>query len=264
MSNLIINFNIPGGNGKIVELTENGTLLPLDSKYGSVISTLSMNKIVEYCNEAKHLIDVYQISTKNNLGEKEISQRIIMENNYSPYSYDTDYFIVDMEFNDGKQFDLVALKWESTSIAHKTKCCQIALIETKQGYSTLRSSKANPGIQRHYSDYMEFIKAKDIEDFKNDMLKIFKQKCLLGLIRGINGKNDDLIVDMDTKFNLLEDIEFIVVLANYKPASRNLGNEMSGMPDDNLCKFATSSFMGYGLYKNYILNFQQFKDNIIK
>ena len=86
-----------------------------------------------------------------NLGEKEISQRIVLENNYSPYSIDTDYFIVDMEFNDGKQFDLVALKWESTSSAHKTKRCTLALIETKQGYSTLRSSKDNPGINRHHS-----------------------------------------------------------------------------------------------------------------
>ena len=163
-----------------------------------------------------------------------------------------------MEFNDGKQFDLVALKWEATKTAHQTKKCTLALVETKQGYKTLRSSKVNPGLNHHYSDYMEFVQSDGIKDFKNDMLEIFKQKCILGLINGINGENDNLKVDANTKFQLSEDIEFVVILANYKQASRNLANELKEIPKDNCCKFSQSSFMGYGLYSDYMLNFEQF------
>lgn len=244
--------------GKLFELYENGTLVSLDDQYGTTQTVLSIDNIIQYSQEAKHLIDRYQTKVKRNLGEKEISQRIVQENNYSPYSIDTDYFIVDMEFNDGKQFDLVALKWEATKIAHQTKKCTLALLETKQGYKTLRSSKDNPGLNRHYSDYMEFVQSDGIEDFKNDMLEIFKQKCILGLINGINGENDNLNVDANTKFQLSEDIEFVVILANYKQASRNLANELKEIPKDNCCKFSQSSFMGYGLYSDYMLNFEQF------
>lgn len=249
--------------GKLFELYENGTLIPLDNQYGTTQSVLSIDNVISYCQEAKYLIDRYQTSTKRNLGEKEISQRIVLENNYSPYSIDTDYFIVDMEFYDGKQFDLVALKWESTSSAHKTKRCTLALIETKQGYSTLRSSKDNPGINRHYSDYIEFVKSSGIEDFKNDMLEIFKQKCILGLINGINGKDDKLKVDKDTQFQLSKDIEFVVILANYKQASDNLINELDEMPKDNVCKFSVSSFMGYGLFSKSIFDYTEFRKQIL-
>lgn len=244
--------------GKLFELYENGTLVSLDDQYGTTQTVLSIDNIIQYSQEAKHLIDRYQTKVKRNLGEKEISQRIVQENNYSPYSIDTDYFIVDMEFNDGKQFDLVALKWEATKTAHQTKKCTLALLETKQGYKTLRSSKDNPGLNRHYSDYMEFVQSDGIKDFKNDMLEIFKQKCILGLINGINGENDNLKVDANTKFQLSEDIEFVVILANYKQASRNLANELKEIPKDNCCKFSQSSFMGYGLYSDYMLNFEQF------
>ena len=244
--------------GKLFELYENGTLVSLDDQYGTTQTVLSIDNIIQYSQEAKHLIDRYQTKVKRNLGEKEISQRIVQENNYSPYSIDTDYFIVDMEFNDGKQFDLVALKWEATKTAHQTKKCTLALLETKQGYKTLRSSKVNPGLNRHYSGYMEFVQSDGIKDFKNDMLEIFKQKCILGLINGINGENDNLNVDANTKFQLSEDIEFVVILANYKQASRNLANELKEIPKDNCCKFSQSSFMGYGLYSDYMLNFEQF------
>lgn len=250
--------------GKLFELKENGDMSPLDSEYGSTTTAICLEKIETYCQQAKSLIDKYQTKIKCNLGEKEISQRIVLENNYSPYSYDTDYFIVDMEYNDGKQFDLIALKWESTQSAHRTKKCKIALLETKQGISSLRTSITNPGILRHYSDYSDFINSSCIEEFKNDMLMIFKQKCILGLIRGINGENDSLKVDEDTEFKVSSDIEFIAILANYKPASDNLENELDEMDENNNCRYALSSFMGYGLYSKYLLNHNELKKYLNK
>lgn len=247
--------------GKLFELFEDGTMNTLDERYGTTDVTLCIDSLITYCQQAKHLIDKYQTTVKNNLGEKEISQRIVMENNYSPYSYDTDFFIIDLEFNDndGSQFDLVALKWESTSSAHRTKQCQIAILETKQGISTIRTSNSNPGLNRHYADYIEFLKSDSLDEFKNDMIEIFKQKCILGLIKGINDNNKGLKVDENTKFQLSKDIEFITVIANYKSASDNLNNELDEMPENNTCKFALSSFMGYGLYSKSILDYTNFK-----
>ena len=253
--------------GKLFELFEDGTMLPLDDKYGTTEMTIGIDSLTTYCQQAKYLIDKYQTTVKKNLGEKEISQRIVMENNYSPYSIDTDYFIIDMEFNDGNQFDLVALKWDSTRSAHITKRCVIALLETKQGISSLRTSKMNPGIKRHYTDYQEFLKSDSIDEFKNDMIEIFKQKSILGLINGINGingKKDTLKVDESTKFKLSKEVEFIVILANYKQASEEITNELNEMPEDNDCKFAVSSYMGYGLYSNSILNYTHFKTLVRK
>jgi len=246
--------------GKIIELKENGELSPMDKQYGLVTSSLSIKNIVNYCNEAKHHINVYQELNKCNLGEKEISQRIVMENNYSPYSYDTDYFIIDMEYNDsnGNQFDLVALNWPSTSQAHKTRKCKIAIIETKQGMLSLKTSKENPGIKRHYEDFNKFISSKEIEDFKADMMMIFRQKCMLKLIKGINDSPKALKVDGNTNFILNHEIEFIAILANYKKASEQLINELKELPKDNKCRFATSSFMGYGLFDSDMFDYNQF------
>jgi hypothetical protein len=245
--------------GKLFELFEDGNMSPLDSQYGTTDGELSIGSLTSYCQQAKHLIDTYQITVVNNLGEREISQRIVMENNYSPYSYDTDYFIIDMEFKHDYQFDLVALKWESTKSAHRTKKCKIAILETKQGISTIRTSNSNPGLNRHYADYIEFLKSDSLDEFKNDMIEIFKQKCILGLIKGINDNNKGLKVDEKTKFQLSKDIEFITVIANYKSASDNLNNELDEMPENNTCKFALSSFMGYGLYSKSILDYTNFK-----
>lgn len=245
--------------GKVLELSEAGVLSPLDAKYGKINAALTINNVASYCMEAKHLIDIYQNSTKNNLGEKEISQRIVMENNYSPYSYDTDYFIVDMEYNDGFQFDLIALKWPSTAQAHKSKECSISIIETKQGINTLRTTNDNPGINEHYSDFTEFIKNNDMTQFCSDMLMIFKQKCILGLIKKINEPSSSLKIDLDTQFALqYNQMEFVAVLANYKKASSRLIDELKSMPQNNECKFATSSFMGYGLYLDNIVEYKEF------
>lgn len=236
--------------GKLFQLYQDGKLIPLDLQYGCTTAPASIDTLLRYCQEAKSLIDQYQTNTKRNLGEKEISQRMVMENNYSPYAPDTDYYIIDMEFNDGYQFDLVALKWASTSSARRTGKCSLALIETKQGISTLRSSRTNPGIRQHFEDYKHFTLSPEIATFREDMLEVFRQKCKLGLIEGIKNKEN-------INLQLSNEIEFIVVLANLKPASDNLINELNEMRQDKQCKFALASFMGYGLYSKCILDYTQ-------
>ncbi|MBR6064361.1 MAG: hypothetical protein IKP54_09435 [Bacteroidales bacterium] len=217
----------------------------------------------EYIPEAKHLIDYHIcISKKNHLGEKEIQQLVVKENNYSPNSNDTDYFIVDMEYEGGKKknrprFDLIALRWDSNSAARQKDVISLAIIEVKQGIESIRTTYyekdgkmcINPGLRKHQKDYLEFIEGKTLPKFCDDMLIIFKQKCELGLIRA-NPKIEKIVKYTKNYPLQLEKplhIDFICLLANYKSDSRALEIEFIGMED---CKFIKSSYAGYGLFAN--------------
>ena len=246
----------------------------LDAKYndGHELKNNPEN-FEEYIPEAKHLID-YHISTskKNQLGEKEIQQLVVKENNYSPNSNDTDYFIVDMEYKVGKKddsprFDLIALRWDSNSAARQKDEVSLAIIEVKQGIKSIRTTfyekdgktHINPGLRKHQKDYFEFIKKKSLPKFCDDMLTVFKQKCELGLIRA-NEKIEQKVKYTEGKCLPPEEIphidkekplhiDFICMLANYKKDSRALEIEFIGMED---CKFIKSSYAGYGLYANNV------------
>ena len=202
----------------------------------------------EYIPEAKHIIDRYICKIKNHLGEKEIQQLIVRENNYSPNSQDTDYFIVDMEYEqNNSRFDLIALRWDSNRSARRSNKVSFAVIEIKQGYKSVRTSKKKPGLKSHQDDFDDFHLTKEI---KNDFLQIFKQKCELGLILAnekIKGIKQDYELDNDNDI----DIDFICLLANYKKASTNLHKELEEM-EKKSCKFIRSHYMGYGLYADEI------------
>lgn len=248
--------------GRLLTLSESGVFTPLDKNYGEVCPVNLMN-LEEYIPKAKHLMDKYQVEVKANLSEKEISQRIVMENNYSPYSNDTDYFIVDMEYcqGDGEnyQFDLIGIKWLSTMVDRKKLYFKIVVMETKQGCQTLRSSSQNPGLKTHYEDFMSFLRCKDFKAISNDMAKIFCQKCELGLVR-INERSEE--IKRNSEFKLADDAEFIAILANYKAASSNLSNELNELSDDADIKFAKSNYMGYGLFDSSILFLSEMKSKL--
>ena len=231
----------------------------LDSNYSDG-TKLSVNpeNFNSYILEAKHLVD-YHICTakKNHLGEKEIQQLVVKENNYSPNSQDTDYFIVDMEYEEsGKiedgRFDLIALRWDSTGAARRKDDVSLAIIEVKQGINSIRTSENSSGLRKHQKDFNTFIEKKKnegkLEAFCDDMIEIFKQKCELGLVRA-NSKIEGMTSNFELKPDY-ENIEFICLLANYKVYSDALNNELHEM---NECKFITSSFMGYGLFANNII-----------
>lgn len=218
----------------------------------------SLENIESYIKNAKHFMNMYVVRVKNNLGEKEIQQEIVKENNYSTNSTDTDYFIVDTEYTDGPaRFDIVALQWKATGSTRKVfNKFVISIIEVKQGISTVKTTYtkegkiSNPGLKKHQSDYEKFVHSNKYPEFVNDMLMIFRQKCILGLIRA----NRIDRITLDTPMSVLPEPEFTCVLANYKKQSSNLADELAEMSD---CKFFVSSFMGYGLYCDDIVNKKQ-------
>lgn len=254
---------------------------PLDNQYHEgVILKNAPEDFNSYIPEAKHLIDYYICTGgKNHLGEKEIQQLVVKENNYSPNSNDTDYFIVDMEYTDGEdvemvddsgdekvkkfRFDLIALRWDSTSSERRSNKVSLAIIEVKQGIDSIKTSfsehdgkkRISPGLKQHKQDFVAFLqkkkREKSLDDFYDDMKMIFLQKCALGLIKAnierlVKAENDITSESLQMKTGYMD---FIFLLANYKSASRNLEIELIGMDE---CKFFMSSYMGYGLYANNI------------
>lgn len=219
----------------------------------------------EYIPEAKHIIDRYIcIGSKNHLGEKEIQQLVVKENNYSPNSNDTDYFIVDMEYKYALteerdvRFDLIAIRWDSNGNARKKDEVSLAIIEVKQGYQSVTSSTSSPGLWMHQKDFEAFVdkkkKEKSLEAFCKDMVDIFKQKCALRLIKG-NDRMGKMKIEDDIKWS--PDIEFICLLANYKESSSNFIAELMGEEDNNSmkpCKIIVSNYTGYGLFANNIID----------
>jgi hypothetical protein len=227
-------------------------LVALDKQYHpdtSLIKPAILN-IEDYIPKAKHIVDVYVVKMRNHLWEKEIQQRIIQENNYSPNSLDTDYFIIDSEYQDGdSRADVVALQWDSTSSARKLSAGYvptITIFEIKQGYDSITGTS---GIKKHYDDFQKFISDKDkINAFKKDMIAVFKQKRELGLITE-TGKYGEII-------SVSDEIKFVFLIANYKTASTQLKTALNDLPNE--CGLIYANPMGYGLYAKNVIDRSEF------
>ncbi len=217
------------------------------------LPVLENNNWKDYVIKAKDVVDTYDMKS---FWEYEIKQQIVYENNVSPNAVDTDFFIIDMEYQNKEknQFDIIALHYNSTRQDHQKGIASIAIIEIKQGNTTLKTTAQNPGIRRHLEDFKSFINSPERnQNFISEMREVLMQKCQLGLIKDLSEKTIK-------KLNLSHEIEFYVVLANYKKASTNLSTELNSFPDD--CLFFTSSFMGYGLYNEYIKNKKEILEHI--
>jgi hypothetical protein len=241
--------------GKLLEIVENGNIFnlkELDKNYlthAQSVTIPTITNISTYIPEAKHIVDFYIRNVRNHLWEKEIQQKIVRENNYSPNSENTDYFVIDIEYQDVGRADIVALRWDSKSIARKLQggyLPQITIFEVKQGFNSVTGKS---GMSDHLRDFNLFIEnSVNITSFKNDMIEVFRQKRELGLIDGLalpNGHNHN---DVNA---VASDIDFVFLLANYPPASTQLKNELMTISD---CKFIYANLMGYGLYARNIID----------
>ena len=226
----------------------------LEEKYHNGISVIKplISNVEEYIPKAKHIIDVYINTKRNHLGEKDIQQQIAKENNYSQNSLDTDYFVIDTEYQDLGRFDIVALRWDSMSNIRKLPKSflpTITIFEVKQGYNSI-SGKS--GMESHIKDFEKFRLTKDIVSFKSDMISVFNQKRRLRLIKGMDKYKEVTVV--------APIIDFVFLLANYKHDSSQLRKALDNIED---CRFIYSNPMGYGLYARNIVNKQQFIEKFL-
>jgi len=243
--------------GKLFSIKEDKDvykLLRLDKKYTKPLNepVPDINNIEDYIQKAKHIMDVWFV--RNRKWERELQQQIIIENNYSPTAKDTDYFILDIEYKDTGRADIVALRWNSTRKDHKSLNTKLTIFELKQGYGSIGGDSS---IVKHYNDFITFTSdPKKVANFKDDMIKVFAQKRKLGLIPYLdkNLKNKE-IQDVG------KEIDFIVILANYKSASTQLSK--TDIKQLNGCKFMFANGMGYGLFSKNIVDLNGFLERFI-
>lgn len=251
--------------GKILTIHEQLGLTGLDENYyakdDDVNLTPQVENILDYLCKAKHVIDVHESREKSKLVEKEFQQRVVYENNLSANADNTDYFIADVEWADndtlGGRADIVAFRWNH--MEHRKRILQLTLIEVKQGDGAIETYETknkkgelmpSAGLRKHYEDFLRFKENKDyVKDVAKDMLIVLKQKKELGLVKGL----DKLFVsgEKEVEPELIDKPEFIFLLANYHHYSSALKSESEKLPDDSL--FYQSSFMGYGLYKDFVV-----------
>ena len=251
--------------GKILTIHEQLGLIGLDENYytkeDDVYLTPQVENILDYLCKAKHIIDVHESREKSKLVEKEFQQRVVYENNLSANADNTDFFIADVEWADndtlGGRADIVAFRWNH--MEHRKRILQLTLIEVKQGDGAIETYETknkrgelmlSAGLCKHFEDYLRFKENKDyVKDVAKDMLIVLKQKKELGLIKGL----DKLFVSGEKEVDpeLIDKPAFIFLLANYHHYSSALKSESEKLPDDSL--FYLSSFMGYGLYKDFVV-----------
>jgi len=91
--------------------------------------------------------------SKHRKEEREYQQLVVRENNYSSISNGTDYFIIDIEYDNHAhaRFDLVAVEWPSKA-SHRNWLriqAKLVVIEMKYGDGALTGTA---GMKKHLSD----------------------------------------------------------------------------------------------------------------
>ena len=249
--------------GKILTIFEDKTMEGLVEEYynkkdeNTKLLVPQIDTIEDYFAKAMHVIDMYEAYEKSRLGEKEIQQRVVYENNLSVNACKTDYFVADIEWADndtlGGRADIIAFRWNH--MEHRKRLLQLTIIEVKQGEGAVVTSVDNKGnisagLLKHYDDFEKLRQDKDgLKTLAEDMLIVLKQKMDLGLVKGLEKLFEDSRGNKKTP-EILPEVDFLFLLSNYHHYSDNLKNELEKLPDD--ARFISSSFMGYGLYKDFI------------
>lgn len=242
---------------------------------------------ISICNLQQYLDCVISLISRNNKRirqEEKIRQEITAINNRSREATDTDFFIIDQEYgvttnNKTSKFDLIAIKWLSTSKNRKNFSAsniEIVVFELKQGSDAIGgTSKATTNkadLKSHIKDFNDLqFDSKKLYDFKEDIINMFIQqvslkgffnpdiKAFKHLNKYLDPKNKkelkDIIENIPVKFGF--------VVSDYKSASKCLLEQIKQIPDTDDFLFATSSYMGYGLFDEFIINRKQLLEKLV-
>lgn len=193
--------------------------------------------------------------------EREIQQQILRENNRGVLAGDTDYYIADLEYADrknGSRFDMLAIKWPSTSQTRKNRAgLSMSFIEVKYGDNALTGAA---GLIKHFEDLEAYLRNHSYQKLCAEAQRMFNQKNELGLVGGIKG-SARISIDPTRR------PEFILLIANHKPASSILKRELEAvirsgtygrLSETADIKIAASSLMGYGLYERAMCSLEKY------
>lgn len=263
-----LNVYYRGGNILRVEANGTGYEVFFDLKYATAPLQLPQDHVTTV-SEVQAWLDCLPL-LKNTMDiwfgshpkdERGVQQMVVYENNCSSWANGTDYFIVDIEYDNrhGARFDLVALRWDSDAAARKLQGGYLpilAAIELKVGDGAL---SGNAGMVEHCRQWEDcFSDAAQVTAFKQEMLEVFRQKRELGLIPALDHNRNAVT-------NVAAEIEVMFLVANHDPSSRKLAAAVNAIRDRRKVhspgvqvRFATAAFMGFGLYAQNVLPIDDF------
>lgn len=257
-----------------ISSNEDVQLIPLSKAYYEKRDESCLEQIINTGVTLLNLEDYLDrvigfLSRRDNKRQEEaIRQEISYVNNRSRVANDTDYFIVDQEYgihtHKTSKFDLVAIKWPSTQSSRKNFALadtEIVVFELKFGLGavggTSRVSNPKADLKCHIEDFNSLIADKDkCLSFKKDIVNMFvQQTSLTGFynprIKGLKNVAKLLGTSEPDKIASKIKVRFGFIMADYKGASSRLAEQLKSFTDDFI--FATSSYMGYGLYEDYMI-----------
>lgn len=239
-----------------------------------LVTADSISKYVS--NEISKRKDILDCIKKNGPKGMELDteQRIVQENNLTDASIKTDYYIVDMEYSDSAsnlRFDMLAIKSIQNGNDRRTPAKRFAIIELKYGINAVYSGdkeENRASLKEHFKDLNNFITNSDWFDTLREQIKeSFNMKLALGFINRPENNTSIKKIEDDS---LMDKPEYIIILANYnvnelRQKPKDLINELTSIKNSYTkvfdtfdVKIATSAFMGYGLYSEYMKPFDEF------
>lgn len=263
-----INIYYRGGNIIKIEKKNSEYIHAFDENYFQVNKTKSKDELIDlsrknewddFFPQAKQVMDI-------NLGpigkeEREFQQLVVRDNNYSSLANGTDFFIIDIEYAYPKVgiFDMVAVEWPSEGQKRKYPekyLPKLFIIEMKYGDKAL---KGKAGLIDHQKQFHHLLSNEPyLEQFKREMIRLFDQKRELGLIPYLAKSENKNTV---TKFD--DDIRFAFLIANHDPASELFIKEMELLESHDV-NFIVSNFMGYGIYRQSVYSYTQFRQRFMR
>ena len=237
------------GDGYDASFDENytkGQSLQLPNSPMRVASETDIQQWVESFPVRKQIMDFW--FAKNPKMEREFQQLVARENNTSPISNETEYFITDIELAiPGARFDMLAFKWLSTE--RKADKVRLALIEMKYGDGALTGTS---GIVAHLTQLGNFLSDSESRKTLREMAtKQINQLNRLGLIahKRTEGRDFDVVDDK---------CEVVFLFANSNPRATGLLKELTSSEFTALVaklgdycdvRFFIANSAGYGMHE---------------
>jgi hypothetical protein len=268
-----VNIYYRGGN--LFEITRSGPVyhVKFDTKYSVGFPPLSMtfprtirdsasaSVLAAAVPEVKFVMDRY-FSGKHK-AEREFQQLVVRENNRSPISNETEYFIVDVEVAIGNaRFDMLAVRW-LRSERKKQGVLVPALIEMKYGINAL-NGKA--GLRKHLDDACHL--RSDSATWHSLVEGIEKQLDQLDCLGLLKYNRSPRIKRLQVNADATPEV--ILLLANCNPAGTQLERILGLVSEQDLLRdglnlrFFASCFAGYGMHHASMLNLTDFKAAVSK